>query len=179
MLVLFHDDENAGLFFTAHDAEQLIVRSKESHDGALPSGNSAAAYVLMRLARMTGNTAYEQRAENIAAAFGAQLAQHPSGSTVMLTALHFSQGAGQEIVLSGANTAAVSELARALRTRWLPQSVMLFRPAENAEDIIELAPHTASTLPINDEATAYVCRGFACELPVQSVDEMLALISGT
>ncbi|MBE0644444.1 MAG: thioredoxin domain-containing protein [Bacteroidetes bacterium] len=179
MLTLFHDDENAGLFFTAHDAEALIVRSKESHDGALPSGNSAAAYVLMRLARMTGDMSYDQRAGEIARAFGAQLAQHPTGSTVMLTALHFAREQGQEIVLTGHDPAAVADLARALRTAWLPQSVMLFRPAVHADDITAIAPYTATTLPINDEATAYVCHGFACELPVQSVDEMLALISGT
>ncbi len=177
MLVLFHDDSNGGLFFSSHDAEELIIRSKESHDGALPSGNAAAAYVLMRLARMTGRTTYEKRAEEIAAAFGTQLAQYPAGSTVMLTALHFARAAGEEIVLAGENPLAVSEMARALRTRWLPDSVLVFRPAASAEDITQLAPYTASTLPIDSKATAYVCHGFACELPVQSVEEMLALLS--
>ena len=46
-LRLFWDDERGGFFFTADDAEELIVRPKESYDGALPSGNSIAALNLL------------------------------------------------------------------------------------------------------------------------------------
>jgi uncharacterized protein len=176
MLTLFHDSNDGGLFFTASDAEQLIVRSKEAHDGALPSGNAAAAYNLQRLSRLTGNTEYERRADAIIHAFGAQLERYPTGHTVMLTALHFARTPGQEIVLAGSGTAAVDEMARALRTRWLPESVLLFRDSAEPEDITALAPFLADNTAINNEATAYVCRGFACELPVSSVEKMLALI---
>ncbi len=178
MLALFHDDADGGLFSTAHDAEVLIIRAKEAYDGALPSANAAAAYDLARLARLTGRVAYEERAEAITRAFGTALGQHPAGSTVMLTALQFMRGSGQEIVLAGKDREDVAAMARALRTRWLPRNVLLFRPAGHADEIIALAPFVADMVPKHSEATAYVCRGFACELPVGSVEEMLALLSG-
>jgi uncharacterized protein YyaL (SSP411 family) len=178
MLALFHDDADGGLFHTAHDAEVLIVRSKEAYDGALPSGNAAAAYNLARLARLTGRAAYEERAEAIVRAFGASLGRHPTGSAAMLMALDFMRGSGQEIVLVGNDRESVAEMARALRTRWLPRSVLLFRSAGTADEEIALAPFLADMVPIHGEAAAYVCRGFTCELPAGTVEEMLSLVSG-
>jgi uncharacterized protein len=67
-------------------------------------------------------------------------------------------------------------MANAVRTRWLPRSVMLFRPADNAEEITALAPFTEVTVPIDGNATAYVCRDFACALPVHEVDALLAVL---
>jgi uncharacterized protein len=179
MLELFHDETDGGLYFTAADAEELIVRVKEAHDGALPSGNAVAACNLLRLARMTGRIEYEKRAELIIEAFGAQVERHPTGHTVMLTALHFAQSPGHEIVLTGPDRQSVADMARALRTRWLPQSVFLFRGGERTGEIDELAPFVSSYRPVDGKAAAYVCRGFACELPVTSVDEMIQLLERT
>ena len=176
MLALFHDERDGGLFFTAADAEQLIIRSKEAQDGALPSGNSAAALVLLRLSRLTGNMEYDRRAHAIMEAFGSMADRYPTGHAVMLTALDFVREPGVEIVLCGARMEDVREMADTVRRRWLPRGVLLFRGGGDAEPIDELAPFTRTHRPINGEAAAYVCRGFACALPVRSVSEMLSLI---
>ena len=42
-----------GFYPYASDGEQLLTRTKEAYDGAMPSGNSAAALVLSRLSRLT------------------------------------------------------------------------------------------------------------------------------
>ncbi|MDX9760023.1 MAG: thioredoxin domain-containing protein, partial [Bacteroidota bacterium] len=166
---------DAGLFFTASDAESLIIRAKDAHDGALPSGNAAAAYNLVRLARLTGNPAYERRAEGILAAFGAQIERSPTGHSVLLATLDLLRAESVEIVLVGPTRASVAPFARALRARGLPHGVMLYRGAED-DQAVQLAPFTAAFAPIDGEAAAYVCRGFRCELPVTSVDAMMALI---
>jgi len=59
MIEHFQDKENHGLYFTADDAEELILRKKEIYDGAVPSGNSIAMLNLLRLARMTGKAELE------------------------------------------------------------------------------------------------------------------------
>jgi uncharacterized protein YyaL (SSP411 family) len=51
----FYDDENGGFYLYAKDGETLIHRPKELYDGAIPSGNSVAAYVLQKLAAYTGD----------------------------------------------------------------------------------------------------------------------------
>jgi hypothetical protein len=169
MLVLFNDDANGGLFFTANDAEKLIVRTKESYDGATPSGNSVAAYNLVRLARMTGNTAFEARAQAILRAFASQLEQSPTGSTVMLMALDFQVEPGKEIVIAAEDILDASAMATAVRERWEPRSVLLFHPAHGAKEIERLVSFIKDNNAVDNRPTAYVCRDFACELPVTSV----------
>lgn len=176
MLALFHDDANGGLYFTAADGEQLIARTKESHDGAIPSGNSAAAYNLVRLARMTGRMELEERAMRIMEAFAGQLDQYPTGSTVMLMALDIMREGGKEIVLAGSDAAHVAELAAAIRTRWEPRSVLLFRSPANAEEIDALVSYIGEHTAIDGKPTAYVCRNFACELPVHDVEQLRGLL---
>ncbi|MCJ7682201.1 MAG: thioredoxin domain-containing protein, partial [Candidatus Aminicenantes bacterium] len=65
----FWDDAESGYFFTAHDAETLLFRKKESADGAVPSGNSVALSNLFRLARLTGRSTLEEKAQRLAGAF--------------------------------------------------------------------------------------------------------------
>jgi len=49
-------DKNGGFFIGSKDAEKLMIRAKDSYDGAIPSGNSVAALNLFRLGKITGNT---------------------------------------------------------------------------------------------------------------------------
>ncbi len=61
MLRLFWDEENGGFFFYGSDAEQLFTRPKEIYDGAMPSGNSAAALNLLRLSKHTYDARLSQK----------------------------------------------------------------------------------------------------------------------
>ena len=176
MLTRFHDDANGGLYFTAADGEQLIARTKEAHDGAIPSGNSAAAYNLVRIARMTGRMDLEERAQSIMEAFAGQLEQYPTGSTVMLMALDIMREGGKEIVLVGSDAAAVLDLATVIRSRWEPRSVLLFRPSMNEKEIDDLVSYIGEHSAIDGKPTAYVCRNFACELPVHDVTQLRGLL---
>lgn len=54
----FRDEEGNGFYLTDKDAERLIYRPKETYDGAVPSGNSVAGYVLIKLNRLTGQEEY-------------------------------------------------------------------------------------------------------------------------
>ena len=70
-------------------SEKLLVRSKEIYDGALPSGNSAAAFNLLRLAHMTGKTDYIAKSETIIKAFSDQIKGFPAGHAQLMVALEF------------------------------------------------------------------------------------------
>ncbi len=60
MQTCFWDEEGNGFYLTDKDSEQLIYRPKETYDGAIPSGNSAAGYVLIKLSKLTGMEEYHK-----------------------------------------------------------------------------------------------------------------------
>ncbi len=126
------DKEKGGFYFTGSDAEKLIVRTKEIYDGAVPSGNSVAALVLLRLGRMTGRTDLESAADALMKEFSGQLAGSPTAYTQMLIALDFALGPGAEYVIAGERSDDDTEsMIRLLAERFMPGSVTMHRPSES------------------------------------------------
>ena len=97
----FLDKENGGFFFTPDYGEKLITRQKEIYDGAIPSGNSVAMLNLLRIARITANSSFEEKADKINKAFSNQVRKYPAGFTQFLIALDFAVGPSYEIILAG------------------------------------------------------------------------------
>jgi uncharacterized protein YyaL (SSP411 family) len=180
MLANFLDEDSGGFFMTRRDAEALVARPREVYDGALPSGNSAAALNLMRLSRFTGDMEYDRRGRAVMEAFGAQLARAPMAHCALLFAVDFALGPSFEVVISGQRGGQdVATMAAALESIYLPNRVVLFRPDDNAEHIGRLAPFAKDQVPGKGGlAAAYVCRDFACQRPTTDAAEMLRLLSG-
>jgi hypothetical protein len=176
----FGDAKGGGFFLTADDAEQLLARPKESYDGAIPSGNSAELLNLIRLGRITGNPSYETTADKLVRAFSAGVAGEPSGHTALLLGVDFALGPSFEIVLAGTRDAAdVKALRQVLAGRFLPNKVVLFRPAgEAAPPITAIAAFTKPQVAIRNKATAYICTDYVCKLPTNDPAAMAKLLSG-
>ena len=79
MIERFGDPERGGFFSTSDDHEQLIARRKEVGDHPIPSGNSAAALGLLRLAALTGERRYEHQAEGVLRLFAESGGPPPRG----------------------------------------------------------------------------------------------------
>jgi hypothetical protein len=174
MLKHFWDDEAGGLFLTADDGEALLVRPKEIYDGATPSGNSVAALNLLRLARLTGNTALEERANAVMRAFSGSVRQAPMAHTFLMTALDFAVGPTFEVVIAGDPEAEDTRaMLRALHGRYLPNMVVVVRPPGEASEVAALAPYAAAQTPMDGKATAYVCENFVCNAPTDEIGVML------
>jgi len=175
MMRHFWDERAGGLYFTSDDAENLIVRKKEVYDGALPSGNAVALLNLLRLSRFTGDADLEDRAFKLQRGFSQQVRQFPSGYTQFLSAVDFGLGSSHEVVISGALGA--KEMLNALRSRFSPNQVLVFRPAgDESAGIDAVAPFAKKYAPIDGKATAYVCSGHSCKDPTTEVKDLLALL---
>ena len=173
----FWDGENGGFLMTAHDAERLPIRPKEAHDRARPSGNSVAALNLLRLARLTGRTELEERADALFRAFSRQVRQVPSAFTQMLIALELAVGPAFEVVISGDPEAGDTKtMLRALNRAFIPNKAVLLRPIGESPMVTELAPFTGPQRALEGKATAYVCENFVCKRPTTKIAEMLALL---
>ena len=169
----FWDKENGGFFLTPDDGEALLVRQKEFHDGAVPSGNSLAMYNLLRLSHLTGDSGLEKTAWNLAQAF-AGMKRHLTSHTMMLCSLDYALGPSSEIVLVGSlDDAGMIEFLRSIRSRFLPNNAIIF---VSGKEIREIAPYTRDMVQLERKATAYVCTGHACHLPVTIPEKMMSLL---
>jgi len=166
--------ESGGLYLTAHDAEELLVRPMEAWDGALPSGNAVAASNMLRLARMSSDNKLEDAANKIFKAFSALLTQAPVGVTHMLSAQVYAAADGIEVVLAGdKHSQQAKVMIEALNNRYLPYAVVLWRDEES----IKLIPFIKLQTPMNHQVTAYVCKNFQCNQPVTDSQAMLDLLT--
>jgi hypothetical protein len=178
----FWDEQGGGGFFlTADETEQLLVRQRNDTDGALPSAGSVALLDLLKLGRMLQNSEYEDKALALIRSNSRFVESSPLAFTFLLSALDFHFGPSFEVVIAGDLSASdTREMAQTLRRIFAPNKVMLFRPAGvERPDIAELAPFTLFQTSVDGKATAYVCRDYACELPVTDSEEMLELLQGS
>ena len=174
----FWDNSSGGFYFTADDAENLLVRQKQVYDGAVPSGNSVAMLNLLRLARLTADTELEQRAARIGAAFSETVRQQPSAHTQLMVALDFAVGPSYEVVIAG-NQAEndTRAMVAAIRRRFTPNKIVILRPAdEPSPDIDNIAPFASHNSALQGKATAYICLNYNCKLPTTDINAMLELL---
>ena len=177
MLDLFWDNDKKGLFLTANDAEELIVRSKEIYDGAIPSGNSVAAYNCACLAKITASDSLASKSEQILTAFSGSISESPSAFSMALIALDFAVSPGSEIVLAGAkDDATFQKMASEIRRRFEPNNILVHRPLGDDAPITSVASYTETQIATKNQPTAYVCQNYACELPTSDFNEFIGLL---
>lgn len=172
MLELFSDTAGAGLFLYGHDSEKLITRPKESYDGAIPSGNSAAVMNLLRLARLTGRHELEDRAKEILDFFSNDIEAAPTGHSYMLCAYLYSiSGNASEVVIVGNKS---SEMVKTYDSHYNPFSVSI---SNITPELVSLIPYVSEYGEQDGKTAAYVCRNFACSAPVTDIAALSELMS--
>jgi hypothetical protein len=150
LLELFHDDQDGGFFTTGHDAEALLVRTKDLFDGATPSANGVAAVALVRLGALTGSERYRRAAAEIVDLVGELLVRHPTAFAYTVEAADLLRRGMTEVVVTG----------------------------DRPDLVLSWGEPTASPLwEGRDPDLAYVCRNYACQLPAtdpESLSKQLA-----
>jgi uncharacterized protein YyaL (SSP411 family) len=175
---LFEDGGSGGFFSTAADDHRLVLRVKEDYDGAEPSGNSVAVMNLVRLAHMTNRAAFRESAERALAAFGSRIRLAPVAIPQMLTACEFLLGEPREIILTGRrDSAEMQALLRELHVRFVPNRVVLLVDSPESQKALSAGiPSIESMQLAEGRASAYVCRNYACQLPVSEPSKFAELI---
>jgi hypothetical protein len=170
----FRDRDQGGYFFTPNDGEVLLARSKPGTDGAIPSGNGAAAVLLLRLHALTDDTDLRDRAEEILRLYHAAAAKNPFGFVSYLEALEIWAGDATEIVVVGDPGDARDALLAAANGTFVPNAITIAVSPD-----AEWLPVPARDRPVvGGRPTAYVCRGFACSAPVTEPADLVVLLAG-
>jgi uncharacterized protein YyaL (SSP411 family) len=159
-LLAHHWDATAGgLFTTPDDGERLIVRQKDLIDNATPSANSVAAFALQRLAALTGNEYYRDRADDIFKLLARIVGSAPTAFPHLLCALHLRHVGPTEIAVTGKR----GDLVTFLQSQWLPTVVLAWGETFDSPLFLD-----------RRDGLAYVCRQYACQAPASSRDELVA-----
>jgi hypothetical protein len=175
---LFEDSAH-GAFFSSREGDGgVLLRVKEDYDGAEPSGNSVTLGNLLRLAQLFNREDLRVSAERLLAAFSARLTAAPVALPQMLAACEFRLGQPRQIILVGGRDAAnTKDLLRTLNSRFVPNKVVLLVDSQETRAALAAAiPTIAAMQQLDGRASAYVCRDYTCQLPVNTADAFAELI---
>jgi uncharacterized protein len=168
------DTKNGGYYFTANDAENLIIRRKTASDNATPSGNGILAEALARLYYLTGNDSNRQSAENIITAFSGDIARNLFPLAALLNAGEALINTTQIVIIGNREDSQTQQILKAAYHAYSPLHLLNVIPTDAT-----LPPnHPASgKTQINNTATAYVCVGATCSLPFTDPTELTNALS--
>ncbi|MDO4167954.1 MAG: AGE family epimerase/isomerase, partial [Eubacteriales bacterium] len=151
----FYDEEQGGFFLYGKENEPLIFRPKETYDGAIFSGNSAMAYNLVQLQLLTGEKNFGNLAEQQLKFMGTEAAHYPAGYAMFLIALSDYIDPPEKITIVVKDKKDLAEL---------PCKIPL-------HSVISVLENPTREYPLkNDRTTFYVCRGHACQPPVNDLE---------
>lgn len=167
-------DEKGGYYMTPKDAGKLILRPRETYDGAIPSGNSVAAMVFLELAALTGNTKWQEAAGGQLAFLAGEAEEYPAGHSFALLSIikAFSQ---KRELLCAVKDKVPEELTEYLRKNSQNELYVLVKTAQNAKVLSECAPFTEHYPLPERGAVYYLCENGACRQPVTDFKELVVV----
>jgi hypothetical protein len=175
MIDAFWDSTGGGFYFTRAGQDDVLMRTKPTYDGAEPSGNSMAAWALLRIAKLTDNRDFAEKAERILKINQANMASAPRGFMKMLCVADFYFGPTREIAIAGARESdAVGAYLDALHGEFIPNKVVaLIDPSEAGLELEDRVPLLAAKTLVNGQPAVYVCENYVCKQPVTTPEALL------
>ena len=176
MMEWFEDQEKGGYYLTASDAEALIARPKATYDGAIPSGNSAAAVLLEELSACTGEMKYQEAADRQIRFLSGVIKDYPIGCSMSLIALTQALYPWKTLICVSAEDEIPGTLKAFLQQHKLSNFSILLKTGANRQELEEILPFTAS-YPIPEKGTVYyLCKNGMCMAPETDFSEILKKI---
>ena len=155
----YYDSEHGGFYLSGTENETLLFRPKECYDGAIPSGNSLMAYILVRLNALLPEQSMENILNKQLDYMAGEAEQYPAGFSAFLMAL--SDFLEPPVLITVVpNGEDLSDLPFLLPSDAIVK--VLERPSEGYK-------------LLNEEATFYVCRNQSC-LPPMNKRQLIAEI---
>lgn len=175
----YWDEAGGGYFFTADDAQDLIVRSKSAHDNAVPSGNGTMVAVLTRLFHLTGEDGYRARAEKLITSFTGEVNRNFFPLSTLLNGAEFFQLAQQIVIVTRPGDLGREDAAPFLRSLLglsLPNAILQVIDSETEFP----SDHPAAGKGLVEGGPAvYVCQHQSCSLPITRPEELDRALQGT
>ena len=169
LMTHFWDDSSNGFFFTADNHEKLIMRPKNNYDLSMPSGNSVAANVLLRLHHITQNKQFLEITKKIIESQATSAAENPFAFGYLLNVFYLYYQKPTEITIINDKN---FELVSSLRKKFLPESIMVL--VKNEKDLATLSKYSffSGKEFQQNKTNVFVCKNFSCSLPLSNLSEI-------
>jgi uncharacterized protein YyaL (SSP411 family) len=172
MIAQFWDEASGGFYFTSEDHEELITRTKDYFDNAIPSGNSVAALSLLKLHLLTAENDYQKFAAMILRTMQQVMTRYPLAFGYLLGALDFYLSEAKEIAIIGdVDSHEVRLFIEEIYSRFLPNKVVA-GCAPDDEQAFAAIKLLADRAMVDGQATAYVCRNYTCLAPATTPQQL-------
>jgi uncharacterized protein YyaL (SSP411 family) len=167
--------EDGGFYDTSDDHEKLIARPRSLQDNATPSGSTMMAKGLIRLSAYTGDADYDEAARRTLGMLYAAMREYPQAFGEALSAVDMLVHGIDEIAIVGElSDSRTSALLETVQRPYRPNVVAAVAPYDvRDEHIIALLSQRTQ---VNHQPTVYVCRHFACQMPVTTPAEVEKLL---
>jgi len=166
----FWDEENGGFYLTADYKTDFPLRKKEYYDGAIPSGNSVAAYNLIRLGRLLGKGELEEYGRHTLEAMAPHIARAPVGYTFALVALDLLLNGSKELfIVPAEGDEGYKDLLREINPKFLPDVDWI----KVDQTVRRFSEFLKNLHPRERKTTYYLCRNYACGQPTDDWKEVL------
>ncbi len=171
---LYWNEDGHGYFFTAKDAEHLIVRTTSVTDTATPSGNGTMLQVLARLFHFTGDDRFRIRAEALVKTFDVDAMRHFPHTCAFLNGFENFIDGLQVIVVGDRTDDSVKTLLEAAVQDPHPSLTVA---TVNDASALPTSHASVSKSKVDGQAAAYVCRGPVCRPPVTTPEALQETIN--
>jgi uncharacterized protein YyaL (SSP411 family) len=172
MIAKFWDASEGGFFFTSDDHEELISRTKDYFDNAIPSGNSVAALALLRLGLLTEEHDYQRFAVMIMRTMQQAMSRYPTAFGYLLSALDFYLSEPKEIAMVGKiDSHEIRLFIEEIYANYIPNKVVAAAEPDDEQAARSIKLLAARPM-VDGKAAVYVCRNYTCLAPATSVNEL-------
>ena len=176
MIELFWDEPAGAFYDTGRNHEELVVRPRDVFDNAQPCGSSVASDLLLRLAVITGNDDYREKAVPPLRSLSELMSRAPAGTGRWLAALDFHVSTPKEIAIVGPrDDPATVRLLNTVFGSYLANRVVVGASGEASGSALPLLEGRGM---VDGVPTAYVCENYACRLPVTGPEALAAQLNG-
>ena len=167
--------DDGGFYDTSDDHDALIVRPRNLQDNVTPSGNGMMAKQLLRLAAYTGEARYDEAAREVLRKLSDAMRQYPQAFAESLNAADMLvQGIAEVAIIGDITGKSTAEVMDVLQQTYRPNLITAL--AEDGVEQHDNIPLLSARTKIDGKTTVYVCRNFACRMPVTTAAEAEALL---
>ncbi len=166
---------DGGFYDTSDDHESLIVRPRNLQDNVTPSGNAMMAKQLLRLSAYTGDSRYDEAGREVLRKLSDAMRQYPQAFAESLNAADMLiRGIDEVAFIGDLESAEGSEILATLRLPYRPNMIAAWSRQDVARH--EVIPLLSERALVDGQVTVYVCRDFACRLPVTTAEDTAAAL---